>query len=129
MTKNLTVSSLRIPRRTITRCDAQAQAGHPRPGFIRDDRTDVVIVIVNPSQRRIANLNLRSRFDGPLFLLEFAVGSLLSRGCREGSEAPMSGVAVLFLIIPELHAAPARRFATYRRHPDRQEIKTNCQDE
>jgi hypothetical protein len=72
-TKNVTVSSLRILRRTITRCDAQAQSGHLGLGFIFDDRTNVVIVMADPSQRRIANLNLRSRYDGPSFLLGLAV--------------------------------------------------------
>ena len=73
--KNVTVSSLRILRRTITRCDAQAQPDHPGLGFILDDRTDVVIVIADPNQRRIANLNLRSRYDGPSVLLGLAAVS------------------------------------------------------
>jgi hypothetical protein len=53
--KNVTVSNLRILRRTITRCDAQAQPGHLGLGFIVCDRTNVVIVIADPSQRPIAN--------------------------------------------------------------------------
>ena len=78
--KNVTVSNLCILRRTITPCDAQTQPGHLGLGFILDDRTDVVVVIADPSQRRIADLDLRSRFGGPWFLLEYAAGSLLSRG-------------------------------------------------
>ena len=66
---NVTVINLRILRRTITRCNAQAQPDHLELGFILDDGTDVVIAIANPSQRRIANLNLRSRYDEPSFLL------------------------------------------------------------
>src|SRR5262249_37975724 len=66
--KNVTVRRLRILRRTITRGDAQAQPDHFGL-FIVDDRTDVVIVIADPNLRRTANLNLRSRYDGPSFLL------------------------------------------------------------
>ena len=76
--KNVTVSRLCILRRTITRRSAQAQPDYLGIGFILDDRTDVVIVIADPSQRRIADLDLRSRFVGPWFLLDFAAGSLLN---------------------------------------------------
>jgi hypothetical protein len=66
---NVTVINLRILRRTIPRCNAQAQPDHLELGVILDDGTDVVIAIADPSQRRIANLNLRSRHDGPSILL------------------------------------------------------------
>src|SRR5215469_12888039 len=78
--KNVTVSNLRVLGRTIARCNAQAQPGHLGLGFIFDERTDVVITIADHGQRRITNLNLRSRFDGPLSLLVLAVGSLLGLG-------------------------------------------------
>ena len=89
--KNVTVSNLRVLRRTITRCDAHAQPDYLGLGSIVYQGTDVVIVVADSGQRHIANLNLRSRHDGPSFLLGFAAGSL---------RCPLVFVLGLLLLFP-----------------------------
>jgi hypothetical protein len=92
---NVTVINLRILRRTIPRCNAQAQPDHLELGVILDDGTDVVIAIADPSQRHVANLNLRSRHDRPSFVLGSAAVSLL--GLNRRPLRLVLGLLLLFL--------------------------------
>ena len=92
---NVTFINLRTLRRTIPRCNAQAQPDHLELGVILEDGTDVVIAIADPSQRHVANLNLRSRHDGPSFLLGSAAVSLL--GLNRRPLRFVLGLLLLFL--------------------------------